>query len=539
MSAQFVCLCSRRHTWQWHGFHCVLRLPQQPAECPLPVPAGAYYYGNTAGLYQKHTHPGGPYTFRFVKIHTLFDCSRPSWNRTPALYVHLHSQHEYTFLDMCRSVFINTACRVHSCVIASNLFLLISSFFFFCYDRFILSNVCSAFGLLLHQCQSNSPFLTDRPHSCEKGEVWGATLSPELRTRLGAAARRGSAPVIDTQRANHIAQLHALIQSQRSISPTLTVTENQSELSPSGLYSEAKDGFPSQRAPPLLQVSPVSSPSEYRRLSDTSIRPSSEATSENLTLPASSGRRHSDLSSLLSLTCHQNHHFAMHRNVCQACLSLLLVRSREGSNRGPSAVTPAHLCPCDFRHHPSSGGTMTTPAYGRLKGSSDCSDFSLLQQSLFNIISRKAAPCHTTPTQASPLHSSAAHRPACSDGDGSLKSHPLSGSLVGDQEPLRDCEDRFCAGEQQVTRAVGVVGHNSRQVALVSHEGANTCLTDFSLPVGDTTVFSFCMEPVWSHVYCLSLAACTGLQSVLLKIISLLLSTDNGVVPNRPHFPAD
>ncbi|XP_041801172.1 serine/threonine-protein kinase WNK2-like isoform X2 [Chelmon rostratus] len=332
------------------------------------------------------------------------------------------------------------------------------------------------------QCQSNSPFLTDRPHSCEKGEVWGATLSPELRTRLGAAARRGSAPVIDTQRANHIAQLHALIQSQRSISPTLTVTENQSELSPSGLYSEAKDGFPSQRAPPLLQVSPVSSPSEYRRLSDTSIRPSSEATSENLTLPASSGRRHSDLSSLLSLTCHQNHHFAMHRNVCQACLSLLLVRSREGSNRGPSAVTPAHLCPCDFRHHPSSGGTMTTPAYGRLKGSSDCSDFSLLQQSLFNIISRKAAPCHTTPTQASPLHSSAAHRPACSDGDSSLKSHPLSGSLVGDQEPLRDCEDRFCAGEQQVTRAVGVAGsagHQNQQ----SIQGLPTSSTPVHAPL--------------------------------------------------------
>ncbi|XP_070824699.1 serine/threonine-protein kinase WNK2 isoform X1 [Chaetodon trifascialis] len=312
--------------------------------------------------------------------------------------------------------------------------------------------------------QSNSPFLTDRPHSCEKGEVWGATLSPELRTRLGAAARRGSAPVIDTQRANHIAQLHALIQSQRSISPTPTVTENQSELSPSGLHSEAKDGVPSQSPLPLLQVSPVSSLSEYRRLSDTSIRPSSEATSENLYLPPSSERRHSDLSSLLSLTCHHNHHFAMHRNhMCQACLSLLLVRSREGIHRGPSAVMPAHLCPCDFRHHASSGGAMTTPGYGRLKGSSDCSDFSLLQQSLFNIISRKAAPCHTTPTQASLLHSSAAHRPACSDGDGSHKNHPLSGSLVGDQEPPQDCEDRFCAGEQQVTRAVGVAGSAGHQ----------------------------------------------------------------------------
>ncbi|XP_035513022.1 serine/threonine-protein kinase WNK2-like isoform X2 [Morone saxatilis] len=312
------------------------------------------------------------------------------------------------------------------------------------------------------QCQITGPLLTDRPHSCGKGEVWGATLSPKLRTRLGAAARRGSAPVIDTQRANHIAHLHALIQSQRSISPTPTVPENQSELSPSGLHSEAKDGSPSQNTLPLLQVSPVSPPSEYRRLSDTNIRLSSEATSENLTLPVQSGRRHSDLSSLLSLNSHHNHHFAMHRNhTCQACLSLLLLRSREGSHHRPSVFMPTHLCPCDFRHHQSSGGTMHT--YGRLKGSNDCSDFSLLQQSLINIISRKAAPCHATPTQASQLHSSAVHRPACSDGDSSLKSHLPSGSLVGGQEPLWDCKDRFCAGEQQVTRAMGVASSAGHQ----------------------------------------------------------------------------
>ncbi|XP_044067916.1 serine/threonine-protein kinase WNK2-like isoform X4 [Siniperca chuatsi] len=313
------------------------------------------------------------------------------------------------------------------------------------------------------QCQSSSPSLKDRPHSCEKGEVWGATLSPELRTRLGAAARRASAPVIDTQRANHIAQLHALIQSQRSISPTPTVLENQSELSPSELHSETKDGPPPQSALPVLQVSPVSSSSEYRRFSDISIRLSSGATSENLTLPVPSGRRHSDLSSLLNLNSH-NHHFAMHRShVCQACLSLLLLRSREVSLRCPSIGIPTHHCPCDFRHHSSSGGTMTTPGYGRLKGSSDCSDFSLFQQSLFNIISRKAAPCHTTPTQAYLLHSSAAHKPACSDGDGSLKSHLLSGSLVGHQDPLQECEDRFCAGDQQVTRAVGVASSSGHQ----------------------------------------------------------------------------
>ncbi|XP_037628002.1 serine/threonine-protein kinase WNK2-like isoform X3 [Sebastes umbrosus] len=312
------------------------------------------------------------------------------------------------------------------------------------------------------QCQSSSsPFLTDRPHSCEKVEVWGSTRSPELRTRLGAATRRGSAPVIDTSSANHIAQLHALIQSQRSISPTPHVPENQLEVSPPELHSEAKDGFPSQSAQPVLQVFPVSSPSEYRRFSDTIIRPSSEASSENFTLPVPSGRRHSDLS---SLTSHHNHHFAMNRgHVCQACLALLLLRSREGGYRRPSVAMPTHHCPYDFRQNPSSGGTMTTPGYGRLKGLSDFADFSLLQQSLFNIISRKAAPCHTTPTQASLLHPSAAHRPARSDGDGSLKSHLLSRGLVGDQESLQDCEDSLCAREQQVTGAVGVTSSAGHQ----------------------------------------------------------------------------
>ncbi|KAL7398192.1 hypothetical protein ABVT39_005777 [Epinephelus coioides] len=313
------------------------------------------------------------------------------------------------------------------------------------------------------QYQSSGPFLTDRPHSCEKVEVRGATLSPDLRTRLGAATRRGSAPVIDTRRANHIAQLHALIHSQRSISPTPTVPENLLELDPPEPHPETTDEFPSQSALPVLQVIPVS-PSEYRRFSDTVIRPSPEASSENLTLPVPSGRRHSDLSSLLSLTSHHNPHFAMHRgHVCQACLSLLNLRSREGCCRRSSVAVPTYHCPCDFRQNLSPGGTMTTSGYGRQKGLSDCSDFSLLQQSLFNIISRKAPPCHTTPTQASLLHSSAARRPACSDGDGSLKSHLLSGSLIGDQEPLQDCEDRFCAREQQVTRAVGVASSAGHQ----------------------------------------------------------------------------
>ncbi|XP_038578149.1 serine/threonine-protein kinase WNK2-like isoform X3 [Micropterus salmoides] len=313
------------------------------------------------------------------------------------------------------------------------------------------------------QCQSSSPSLTDRPHSCEKGEVWGATLSPDLMTRLGAADRRGSAPVIDTHRANHIAQRRALLQSQRSVSPNPTVPENQTELSPSELYSEAKDGAPLHRALPMLLVTPASSPSEYRRFSDTGITQSSEATSENLTLPAPSGRRHSDLSSLLSLTSHHNHHLMHRSHVCQACLSMLLLRSREASLCCPPVVMPTHNCPCDLRHHPCSGGTMTTPGYGRLKGSSDCSDFSLFQQSLFNIISRKAAPCHTTPTQASLLHSSANRRPTCSDEDSSVKSHLLSVSLVGDQEPFQDYVDRLCTEEQQVTRAVGVASSAGHQ----------------------------------------------------------------------------
>uniref|UniRef100_A0A4W6ENT1 non-specific serine/threonine protein kinase n=1 Tax=Lates calcarifer TaxID=8187 RepID=A0A4W6ENT1_LATCA len=313
------------------------------------------------------------------------------------------------------------------------------------------------------QCQSSSPYLTDRPHSCEKGEIWGATLSPELRTRLGAAARRGSAPVIDTQRANNIARLNAITQTRRSISPTHTVQENQSGLSPPELHLEAEDGFPSQNVLPVLQISPVSSPSECRRLSDTSIRPQSEP-SENLTVPVQRGRRHSDLSSLLSLTAHHNHHLAMHKtHMCQACLSLLLLRSQDGSHRHPPFVMPTHHCPCDFRHHPSCGGTTTNPVYARPRGFSDCSDFTLLQKSLFNIISRKPPSCHNTPTQASLLHPSAANRPACSDGDGSPKSHLMSSSSVGDQEPLKDSEDRFCGEEQHVTGAVGVTSSAGHQ----------------------------------------------------------------------------
>ncbi|XP_030588967.1 serine/threonine-protein kinase WNK2 [Archocentrus centrarchus] len=309
------------------------------------------------------------------------------------------------------------------------------------------------------QCPSSSHFLTDRPQSCERGEVWGATLSPELRTRLGAEGRRGSAPVIDIQRANHIARLHALIQSKRSISPNPTVPE-QSELSSTELHSESEDGFSPQSAMPVIKISPVSSPTVHRRISDTNIRPPSET----LSLPVPTGRRHSDLSSLLSLTSHHNHHTAMHSgSVCQACIALLHLRSQDGRWHHRPVVMPTHHCPCDFRHHPSSGGMMSSSGYGQLKASSDYSNFSQLQQSLFNIISRKAAPFPSIPPQASSLHSSAAHRPVSSDGDCGLKSQFQISSLAGDQELLQECEDRYCTREQQVTRAVGVASSTGYQ----------------------------------------------------------------------------
>ncbi|KAM9855704.1 serine/threonine-protein kinase WNK2 [Aulostomus maculatus] len=309
------------------------------------------------------------------------------------------------------------------------------------------------------QWQRSSPVQTERPCSCEKGEVWETVLSPELWGHLGAAARRGSAPVIDTCRANHIAQLHAIIQSQRSVTPTPTAPENQMELSPSEHHSEAEDGFPSLSAPPL---SLVLSSSQSQRLRDISIKPSSEATSENLSLPVPSGRRHSDFSGLLCLTSHHNQHFAMHRShTCQACLSLLHLRSQEWNHYNPSLVMPH--CPCDLKHQPSSGGTLTPPGYGRVKGSSDCSDFLKLQKSLLNIINRKAAPCHTTSTQHPLLHCSAAHRPACSTGDGKLKNQLGTGSSVGEREPLQDCKDRLCARKQQVGIAVGVASSADHQ----------------------------------------------------------------------------
>ncbi|KAM4610978.1 serine/threonine-protein kinase WNK2 isoform 2-T2 [Polymixia lowei] len=311
------------------------------------------------------------------------------------------------------------------------------------------------------QRQSSGPcWASERPRSCERGEVWQGALGLELMAQMGAAARRGSASVIDTLRANHIAQIHALIQShnRRSITPTPTALDNQSELSPTELDSEAEDGFPSQSDSPVLHVSPVLSPSESRRHSDTSMEPSLEATSGSPALPVPGVRRHSDLSSLLSLTSQHHHQHAMHRgHMCQACLSLLLLRSREGGHRHPSFAMPAHPCACALRHHLTPGGTVPVSGSGGLKGQSDCSDFSLLQRSLLNIISRKTAPSNT-PSNPGPslLWPPGVHRPARSYGDGSLKVHPQSGSLVGEHKRSQDRRASYCVGEQQTTRAVGV-----------------------------------------------------------------------------------
>ncbi|XP_076022468.1 serine/threonine-protein kinase WNK2 isoform X3 [Genypterus blacodes] len=306
-------------------------------------------------------------------------------------------------------------------------------------------------AMATQQCHST------RPHSYEKGEVRQAALAPDLRARLGAAARRGSAPVIDSHRANHIAQIHALLQSQskRSVSPTLVASDGHSEPSPAEPYSEAR--LPSPSALPAVQITPASSPPASRRLSDTGIRPSSDAT---LWKPVPSGRRHSDLSSLLSLKSQHNPHCAMLRSkMCQVCLSLNLLRSRDGSQCNHSGTMPTNCCACILRRHRSSCGTLATSGPGLMKVSSDCSDFSELQKSLLNIISRKTAPAHTTTNQPS-----ADHRPACSSGHGSLKIHPLNDGLVGEHEPPQDRRASCCAMEQPVTEAVGVASSSGHQI---------------------------------------------------------------------------
>ncbi|RVE70678.1 hypothetical protein OJAV_G00067440 [Oryzias javanicus] len=306
------------------------------------------------------------------------------------------------------------------------------------------------------QCQSGNPFPTDRPRSCER--VLGATLSPTLRTRLGSGERRGSAPVIDTQ--NRIAHLQALIPPRRSISPTPMVMENE---------SEAEVGILSPTSPPLLLVSPVSPPSELRRFSDVCVGVKSEAT-EEMTLPVSHGRRHSDIGSLLSLTSNNKPHCAIHKTpMCQACISLLQLRSQEGNCRPSPAVLPAHHCPCDLRRHPSSG---------QAKCLNDYLDFSMLQQSLFNIIVRRAAPCNSTHLQASHLGSSMAPK-QLGDRDCILKSPTLCGSLSKSQETLQDSDEKCCSRKQQAITAVGVastVCHQNQQSSVQAPPTSTTVM---------------------------------------------------------------
>ncbi|XP_075883100.1 serine/threonine-protein kinase WNK2 isoform X3 [Nelusetta ayraudi] len=273
------------------------------------------------------------------------------------------------------------------------------------------------------QFQSSSPLLRDRPHSCEKGNLWGAPLSAELGTRTGGAARRGSAPVIDTRRLSQHAQLAARLPSPRSVSPSPAVPEDQSEL------------LNDDPALPLLRVSSVP---EQRRLSDTCIPPSSssssEAAGENLSLPAPGGRRHSDLSVLLSLSSKHNHNFASSKGqACQACVSLLL-RSRDAGRQRAGE---------------------TSPLKGRPRGSSDCSDFSLLQQSLFNIICRKAAPSQALPPLQFP--------PRPSGRDCSLKTLLPNGALLTEKEPPWIQEDRLCGGEQRDSGSASSAGHLSQK----------------------------------------------------------------------------
>ncbi|XP_054902090.1 serine/threonine-protein kinase WNK2 isoform X4 [Poeciliopsis prolifica] len=317
------------------------------------------------------------------------------------------------------------------------------------------------------QCQSCSHFLTDRPHSSEISEVWQTPLSPQLRARLGSAERRGSAPVIDIQRASQIAQLHAFIQAQRSVSPIPVVRENLVETNPRETHpqpvSEAEGRLPSPTTLPMFHLSPLSSPTEFRRRSDTGVRSPSPTASETLTLPVQSPRRHSDLSSLLSLASNENHLSALHRSSeCQACLSLLLLKSQNGNYRPFTAVSPTHHCLSDIRHHPLAG-KLPSSCYGQTKGSSDYSKFSMLQQSLFNIISRKSVPSAVTPSQTFPLHSSTAGRPSHSDGECVPTSPPQTDGLFEEHESLQHWKEKYFSREQQATSPLEVASSAGNQ----------------------------------------------------------------------------
>ncbi|XP_071020744.1 serine/threonine-protein kinase WNK2-like [Oncorhynchus clarkii lewisi] len=321
-----------------------------------------------------------------------------------------------------------------------------------------------------------------RPRSCERGEGWKAALGSEFRVCAGT--RRGSASVIDTLRGNNDIPLHMLLQpitsgscsQRRASSPSPTSPDDQSENSPSESRSEAEDGFPSPSAfpAPILLAPPSPTYSEARRHSDSSLEsPTLEATNgsrlKSVSVEAAVGRRHSDLSTLQSLNSalqhHHHHHQGAPRNhLCQACLSLLLLKSREGGHKKHTAFPfPPHPCACPHRHHHFSSGMTTTAGSGGMKGSShtgsDFSDLSLLQKNLRNIISRKTTPSNQG--QASLLHLRTAQQPVRSYGDGSLKL-TQRGSFSGDHtapplgRPTQDHKASYCAGEHQATGPPGV-----------------------------------------------------------------------------------
>nr|XP_046190712.1 serine/threonine-protein kinase WNK2-like isoform X4 [Oncorhynchus gorbuscha] len=308
-----------------------------------------------------------------------------------------------------------------------------------------------------------------RPRSCEKGEGWKGAFGPELQVGVGAGARRGSASVIDTLRGNNVT-LHMLLQPltsgpcspQRAASPAPTSPDNQTASSPSEFRSEAEDGtpFPSVLPAPLLLALPDPTHSEARRLSDSSVESQTlEATNASRVKSVSSGRRHSDFSTLLSRNSAHHHHHHHHqgtprKHLCQACFSLLLQKSQEGGHKQQHITIPFPPHPC---------GVATTAGSGGVKGQSqigsDCSDLFLLQQNLMNIISRKTT--LSNKGQASLLHQPAAQQPAKNYGDGSLNL-PQRGSFSGGHttpplaRPTQDRRASYCAGEHRATGPLGV-----------------------------------------------------------------------------------
>ncbi|XP_034028633.1 serine/threonine-protein kinase WNK2-like isoform X3 [Thalassophryne amazonica] len=341
----------------------------------------------------------------------------------------------------------------------------------------LYQSLIESITMATQQCHNSNPVMaTNQPHSFEGGEVRGAVKSPERGFCLRAAAHRESASAVHTHRAGHV--FHSLTQSQSKspVIPSPTASDNPAELSPSEVNVEAEDEFPSQTVLVIpVQVRPVSSPSESWHFSDIGIKPAPEVISQTSAVSLSGGRRHSDLGSLLSLIPQRNQHDTKHRSqTCQACLSLLRLRSQKKSPAHPSVVIQREQCQFERGYHPSSSAIMTGP----VKCLSDCTDFSLLQKSLFNIISCKAALCYTNPNHSSILHTPAAHRHACSYGNSNLEIFPPRSSLVGDQENMHDNKDSCSVGDQKVTSSVGWAGSvgPQNQSPLQGSSSTNTAL---------------------------------------------------------------